>query len=116
MRVQEAEASNQVKCEAVCAVGRLVAFQSVAAGDWLAPQLISHMVGHGKQVNLLLPEILSVYGITVVYCYSITGLVHLTVTHSRQASGCCPTHANANVTIISVVGIVCSHGTWYFLS
>ncbi len=56
MQVQEAEASNQLKCEAVCAVGRLVAFQSVAAGDWLAPQLISHMVGHGKQVNLLLPE------------------------------------------------------------
>ena len=52
--VQEAEADNQVKCEAVCAVGRLVAFQSVAAGDWLAPQLISHMVGHGKQVNPLL--------------------------------------------------------------
>lgn len=52
--VQEAEADNQVKCEAVCAVGRLIAFQSVAAGDWLAPQLISHMVGHGKQVNPLL--------------------------------------------------------------
>lgn len=40
----------------MCAVGRLVAFQSVAAGDWLGPQLISHMVGHGKQVNLLLPK------------------------------------------------------------
>ena len=52
--LQEAEADNQVKCEAVCAVGRLVAFQSVAAGDWLAPQLISHMVGHGKQVDPLL--------------------------------------------------------------
>ncbi|DBB17328.1 TPA: hypothetical protein ACH3X3_014371 [Trebouxia sp. C0006] len=54
---QEAEASNQVKCEAVCAVGRLVAFQSVAAGDWLAPQLISHMVGHGKQVADLVKEV-----------------------------------------------------------
>ena len=103
MQVQEAEASKQVKCEAVCAVGRLVAFQSVAAGDWLAPQLISHMVGHGKQVNFLFPEILSVCSITVVYCCSITGLMHLTVTHSRQASGCYPAHANANVTIISVV-------------
>ncbi|DBA75127.1 hypothetical protein WJX77_008338 [Trebouxia sp. C0004] len=54
---QEAEASNQLKCEAVCAVGRLVAFQSVAAGDWLAPQLISHMVGHGKQVADLVKEV-----------------------------------------------------------
>ena len=84
--MQEAEASNQVKCEAVCAVGRLVAFQSVAAGDWLAPQLISHMVGHGKQVNLLLPEISSVCGTTVVYCCNITGLMRLTVTYGRQAS------------------------------
>ena len=116
MQVQEAEASNQVKCEAVCAVGRLVAFQSVAAGEWLAPQLISHMVGHGKQVNLLLPEILSVCDLTVVCCCSITGLMHLRVTHSRQASGCYLTHANANVTIISVVGVVCSHRSVYFMS
>jgi len=111
MQVQEAEASNQVKCEAVCAVGRLVAFQSVAAGDWLAPQLISNMVGHGKQVNLLLPEFISVCGRNVVYCCSITGLIHLTMTHSRQASGYYSTHANANVTNISVVGVVCSHRT-----
>ncbi|KAA6430018.1 MAG: hypothetical protein FRX49_00449 [Trebouxia sp. A1-2] len=54
---QEAEASIQLKCEAVCAVGRLVAFQSVAAGDWLGPQLISHMVGHGKQVADLVKEV-----------------------------------------------------------
>lgn len=51
--MQEAEADNRMKCEAVCAVGRLVAFQSLAAGDWLAPQLLSHMVGHGKQVQCL---------------------------------------------------------------
>ena len=48
--VQEAVADNQMKCEAVCAVGRLLAFQSLAAGDWLAPQLVSHMVSHGKEV------------------------------------------------------------------
>lgn len=48
--LQEAAADNQMKCEAVCAVGGLVAFQSLAAGNWLAPQLVSHMVGHGKQV------------------------------------------------------------------
>lgn len=55
MLLQEAEADTQMKSEAVCAVGRLVAFQAAAAGDWLAPQLISHLVGHSKQVCLLLP-------------------------------------------------------------
>ena len=53
--MQEAAADNQMKCEAVCAVGRLVAFQSLAAGDWLAPQLVSHMVSHGKEVCHVTP-------------------------------------------------------------
>lgn len=51
--VQEAEADNKMKCEAICAVGRLVAFQSLTNDDWLGPQLMSHMVGHGKQVCCL---------------------------------------------------------------
>lgn len=54
---QEAEADNQMKCEAVCAVGRLVAFQSAAAGEWLAPQLISHLTGHSKQVSEVVKEV-----------------------------------------------------------
>lgn len=54
--MQEAAAANQMKCEAVCAVGRLVAFCSLAAANWLAPQLVSHMVSHGKEVCHIIPE------------------------------------------------------------
>lgn len=50
MHMQEAEIDNRMKCEAVCAVGRLIAFQSLSTVDWLGPQLLSYMVGHGKQV------------------------------------------------------------------
>lgn len=94
--VQEAEADNQVKCEAVCAVGRLVAFQSVAAGDWLAPQLISHMVGHGKQVNPLLCTHLQ--DLSTFYCLGSASdstcapallLFCYMVSHLRCMAGCC---------------------------
>lgn len=53
--VQEAAAANQMKCEAVCALGRLVAFCSLAAANWLTPQLVSHMVSHGKEVCHITP-------------------------------------------------------------
>ena len=51
--LQEAEADNRIKCEAVAAVGRLVAFQSLAAEHWLGPTLLSYMVSHGKQVCIV---------------------------------------------------------------
>ncbi|KAL3143333.1 hypothetical protein ABBQ38_002169 [Trebouxia sp. C0009 RCD-2024] len=54
---QEAAAANQMKCEAVCALGRLVAFCSLAAANWLTPQLVSHMVSHGKEVGDLVKEV-----------------------------------------------------------
>ena len=82
--LQEAAADNQMKCEAVCAVGRLVAFQSLAAGDWLAPQLVSHMVSHGKEVCLVI----------------------LYITHS-SACACALGHALGVLPVIQCPGLCC---------
>ena len=44
----QAERSKQ---DALSSVGRLVAFQAASAHQWLAGQLVSHMVGHDKAVS-----------------------------------------------------------------
>ena len=81
--LQEAAANNQMKCEAVCAVGRLVAFQSLAAGDWLAPQLVSHMVSHGKEVCHVISCISHSYAPVLTHMLCILPVI--------QCSGlCCP--------------------------